>query len=89
MVIFLKKKSFFAHNKLEIVHNYRYLGLHFSASGSFSLARANLYNRGRLKAYFKLVKDVLSFQSSVKPVFIYLIKLLSLSCYMALKIVEH
>ena len=81
--------SFFAHNKVEIVHNYRNLRLQFSASGSFSLARANLNNRCRLKAYSKLVKDVLSFQSSVKEVYIYLIKLLSLSCYMALKIVEH
>ena len=46
------------------MHSYRYLRLKFSASGSFTLARANLYNTG-LKAYFKLVKDILSFQPSV------------------------
>ena len=46
------------------MHSYRYLGLQFSASGSFTLARANLYNKG-LKAYFKLVKDILSYQPSV------------------------
>ena len=64
MVKFLKRNSFFEENKLENVHSYRYLGLQFSASGSFTLARANLYNKG-LEAYFKLVKDILSFQPSV------------------------
>ena len=59
-----KEEFFFEENKLENVHSYRYLGLQFSASGSFTLARANLYNKG-LKAYFKLVKDILSFQPSV------------------------
>ena len=46
-----KEEFFFEENKLENVHSYRYLGLQFSASGSFTLARANLYNKG-LKAYF-------------------------------------
>ena len=56
-----KEEFFFEENKLENVHSYRYFGLQFSASGSFTLARANLYNKG-LKAYFKLVKGILSFQ---------------------------
>ena len=59
-----KEEFFFEENKLENLHSYRYLGLQFCASGSFTLARANLYNKG-LKAYFKLVKDILSFQPSV------------------------
>ena len=57
------------------------MGLQFSSSGSFTLARANLYNKG-LKAYFKLVKEILSFQPTintsihifdhtVKPVLLY------------------
>ena len=41
-----KEEFFFEENKLENVHSYRYLGLQFSASGSFTLARANLYNKG-------------------------------------------
>ena len=56
-----KDKFFFENTKLENVHDYKYLELQFSASGSFSLARKNLYNKA-LKAYFKLVKDILSFQ---------------------------
>ena len=59
-----KEEFSFEENKLEIVHSYRYLGLQFSSSGCFTLARENLYNKG-LKAYFKLVKDILSFQPSV------------------------
>ena len=59
-----KEEFCFEENKLEIVHSYRYLGLQFSASGSSTLARANFYNKG-LKAYFELVKDILSFQPSV------------------------
>ena len=61
----ISNEEFFSEeNELETVQSYRYLGLQFSASGSFTLARANLYNNG-LKAYFKLVKDILSFQPSV------------------------
>ena len=41
-----KEEFLFEENKLENVHSYRYLGLQFSASGSFTLARANLYNKG-------------------------------------------
>ena len=59
-----KEEFFFKENKLETVHSYSYLGLQLSASGSFTLARANLFNKG-LKAYFRLVKDILSFQPSV------------------------
>ena len=55
-----KDDFFFENTKLENVHDYKYLGLKFSASGSFSLARKKMYNKA-LNAYFKLVKDILSF----------------------------
>ena len=38
---------------IENVHTYTYLCVLFSASGTFSHAKLNLYNRG-LKAFFKL-----------------------------------
>ena len=40
---------------LECVQNYTYLGINFSASGSFQKAKKDLYNKG-LKALFKLKK---------------------------------
>jgi len=50
---------------LESVNEYKYLGIHFCASGSFSYAQEQLYKKG-LKAYFKLTKDFLSMHPSVK-----------------------
>ena len=38
-----------------------YLGIHFTASGTFSFVKNELYKKG-LKAYFKLRKDFLSFK---------------------------
>ena len=54
------------HNKiLECVPHYKYLGLHFSSSGSFSYAKSELYKKG-LRAYYKLCKGILHLQPSVK-----------------------
>ena len=50
---------------LESVNEYKYLGIHFCASGSFSYAQEQLYKKG-VKAYFKLTKDFLSMHPSVK-----------------------
>jgi hypothetical protein len=41
---------------IECVSNYKYLGLHFTASGSFHFAQTELYKKA-LKAYYKLRKD--------------------------------
>ena len=51
--------------KLECVGKYKYLGIHFCASGSFSFTQDELYKKA-LKAYFKLSKDFLSLYPSVK-----------------------
>ena len=39
---------------IDYVKSYRYLGLYFSVSGSFSYAKSELYKKG-LKVYFKLI----------------------------------
>lgn len=44
---------------------YKYLGIQFTSSGSFSYAQTDLYQRA-LKAYFKLYKDFLSHNPDVK-----------------------
>ena len=46
-------KFYFNGETIENVRHYKYLGVIFSASGSFSIARHDLYQRG-LKAFFKL-----------------------------------
>lgn len=67
--------------RLECVQQYKYLGVHFSASGSFSFAQNELYKKA-LKAYFKLQKDFLStnpkiqtsihvFDHTVRPILLY------------------
>ena len=61
----LKNNFLLNNNILENVTNYRYLGVIFSASGTFSLAKDALYKNG-LKCYFKLCKDILSFHPSIK-----------------------
>ena len=84
-----KEDFFFQDMKLENVNTYRYLGLQFSASGSFCLARANVYNRG-LKANFKLVKDILSFQPTVnRSIHIFDHTPSSRFCFMAKKFGKH
>ena len=66
---------------IESVNNYKYLGLHFSASGSFSYAQNELYKKS-LKAYYKLYKNLLSlnpsistslhvFDHTIKPILLY------------------
>lgn len=55
----------FQDNLIECVSSYRYLGVYFTASGSFHLMRNELYNKA-LKAYYKLRGDFLSLNPSVK-----------------------
>ena len=66
---------------IENVHTYKYLGVLFSASGTFSHAKLDLYNRG-LKAFFKL-KNIFGdlspnvhtclhiFDHTIKPILLY------------------
>jgi hypothetical protein len=49
----------------ECASNYRYLGLEFNSSRSFSLAQKQLYQKA-LKAFFKLKKDFISLSPNVK-----------------------
>ncbi len=71
----------FQNNNLECVSNYRYLGVYFTASGSFNQMRTEIYNKG-LKAYYKLRRDFLSlspnihsclhvFDHTIKPIILY------------------
>jgi hypothetical protein len=55
----------FQNYDIECVSNYKYLGIHFTASGSFHFAQAELCKRA-LKAYYKLRKDFFSLNPSVK-----------------------
>lgn len=52
-------------NHLECVTSYRYLGVYFTASGSFHQMRTELYNKS-LKAYYKLRSDFLSLNPSLR-----------------------
>ena len=71
VLIFNKAGKYISHDfifnnvKLECVNKYKYLGIHFCASGSFSFTQDELYKKA-LKAYFKLSKDFLSLHPSVK-----------------------
>lgn len=51
--------------QLECVSRYKYLGITFCSSGSFTIAQEELYKKA-LKAYFKFSKDLLSLNPSVK-----------------------
>ena len=51
--------------KLDCVQNYKYLGLHFTASGTFSMAQDELYQKA-LKCFYKLCKDFMPHNPSVK-----------------------
>ena len=77
----IKSKLKFKTETIGGVSSYRYLGLYFWASGSFSYAKSELYQKG-LKAYFKLCKNILDlhpsirtslhiFDHTVKPVLLY------------------
>ena len=77
----IKNNFKFNNSCLECVSNYKYLGIHLSASGSFSLAKNELYKKA-LKGYYKLRKDFLSlnpgiylclhvFDHTIKPILLY------------------
>ena len=77
----IKSNFVFQNEIIECVSSYRYLGLHVSASGTFSYAKSELYKKG-LKAYFKLCKNILNlypclrtslhiFDHTVKPILLY------------------
>ena len=67
--------------KLDCIREYKYLGVHFCMSGSFSLASSELYRKG-LKAFYKL-KGIFDstrpntnvalhiFYHTIKPILIY------------------
>ena len=61
----LKENFTLATKPLECVTSYKYLGIHFTASGAFSLAQDELYKKAT-KALFKLQKEFLSLNPSVK-----------------------
>ena len=60
----IKSNFTFQKETIECVSSYRYLGLYFSASGSFSYAESKLYKKG-LKGYFKLCKNILKLEWAV------------------------
>ena len=76
------QEIFMYENKiLDCVVNYKYIGLYFSASGSFSFAQTELHTKA-LKAYYKLPKDLLTlnpnintslhvFDHTIKPISLY------------------
>ena len=68
-------------NCIENVKTYKYLGVVFTASGTFSYAKIDLYNRG-LKAFFKHKSIFENFILAQTQVYIFLIILLNQFCYM-------
>ena len=77
----IKKKFLFANEEVECISNYKYLDIHFTASGTFTIAKHELYKKA-LKAFFKLRKDFLSlnpgrktcinvFDHTIKPMLVY------------------
>ena len=70
----MKHKFMYKNSELECVPNYKYLGIYFTASGTFSLAKNELYKKA-LKAFFKLRKDFLGlnpvFDHTIKPILLY------------------
>ena len=63
----LKTKFYLDGTELECVSNYKYLGISFCSSGSFSLAQKQLYQKA-LKALFKLKKDFISLNPDIKTI---------------------
>ena len=61
----IQSKFTFQNNNIECVSSYKYLGTYFSASGSFSIGRTELYNKA-LKAFYKLKKDFLNLMPGIK-----------------------
>lgn len=77
----IRHKFRYKEYELDCVQHCKYLGVYFSASGTFSFAQNELYKKG-LKAYFKLQKDFLShnpnpktsihvFDHTIKPILLY------------------
>ena len=77
----IKLKFHYKNFNIECVSSYKYLGIYFTASGTFSMAKNELYKKG-LKAFFKLRKDFLSlnpgistslnvFDHTIKPILLY------------------
>ena len=61
----IKQSFLFEKQNIECVKSYRYLGIHFTSSGSFTLAQRELYNKA-LKAFFALQRDFLSSHPNIK-----------------------
>jgi exonuclease III len=70
-----------ANKQIEVVNEYKYLGIVFKSNGSFDCAQQDLYHRG-LKAYFKMAKMLSTeysdtntilhlFDHTIKPVLLY------------------
>ena len=56
---YISQQFTYQDNQIECVQQYKYLGVLFCASGTFSFAQNELYKKA-LKAFFKLQKDFLS-----------------------------
>ena len=61
----LENKLYFNEECLENVRHYRYLGVHFSASGVFNFAKDDIFKKS-LKASFKLTKLTTTGEPSMK-----------------------
>ena len=60
----LDRKFYFKETCLENVRHYRYLGVHFSASGIFNFAQDDIFKKS-MKASFKLTKLITTGESSI------------------------
>ena len=61
----ITQKFTFNNDNIDCVQQYKYLGITFCASGTFSHAQKELYNKA-LKAYHKLRRDFLSVNPNIK-----------------------
>ena len=61
----LENKFYFSEECLENVRQYRYLGVHFSASGVFNFAKDDIFKKS-IKATFKLTKLTTTGDPSIK-----------------------
>ena len=77
----ISQRFVYDNHTIECVSRYKYLGVYFCASGSFSVAKDELYKKA-LKAFFKLKRDLLSlgpsihtslhvFDHTIKPILLY------------------
>jgi hypothetical protein len=80
----IQEKFMYENKILDCVVNFKYLGLYFSASGSFSFAQNELHKKA-LKAYYKLHKDLLTLNPNINTslhVFDYTIKPILITVWM-------